>query len=349
MEIIDRVLSELEVGPATTFGGMTVYALFGRENGAEPRYLTLDRALGAGEIRIGEVGDGGHVSELRIENRGKRPVLLLDGEELVGAKQNRVLNVTVLCPAGETLVIPVSCVEAGRWAWSGSRDLAAAQYLMYSAGRAAKAEQVACSVSSGRGFSSDQSAVWDGIARKMRSLRTPSATSAMRDVFERRSQDIDEYVGAFPAQGCQCGGIFAIGGRPSGVELFDHEATLRALLPKLVRSYALDAIETVAISGREDAAQEVPCSGAVAGFLLEIRQAKTEVRPGVGLGQDVRLTSSRIVGGGLVHEDRVVHLSAFRKQKGTSGAGPNGDGITRNEDGPSARMSPMSRRRGGRG
>ena len=46
-------------------------------------------------------------------------LLMLDGEELVGAKKNRVLNVTVLIAAQSDTVIPVSCVEQGRWSyWS---------------------------------------------------------------------------------------------------------------------------------------------------------------------------------------------------------------------------------------
>ena len=45
-------------------------------------------------------------------------VLLYDGEELVGAKQNRILNVSVLVGAGAKMPIPVSCVEQGRWARS---------------------------------------------------------------------------------------------------------------------------------------------------------------------------------------------------------------------------------------
>jgi len=36
------------------------------------------------------------VPELLVINQGERAVLLVDGEELVGAKQNRVLNTSVL-------------------------------------------------------------------------------------------------------------------------------------------------------------------------------------------------------------------------------------------------------------
>ena len=43
------------------------------------------------------------------------PVLLMEGETVTGGRQNRVLNVSVLIPAGATIDIPVSCVEQGRW------------------------------------------------------------------------------------------------------------------------------------------------------------------------------------------------------------------------------------------
>ena len=44
---------------------------------------------------------------------------MLDGEELIGAKQNRILNTTVLVAAHTEVTIPVSCVEQGRWGYRG--------------------------------------------------------------------------------------------------------------------------------------------------------------------------------------------------------------------------------------
>jgi hypothetical protein len=43
--------------------------------------------------------------------------LLLDGEQLVGAKQNRIPNMIVLVAAQTEVTIPVSCVEQGRWGY----------------------------------------------------------------------------------------------------------------------------------------------------------------------------------------------------------------------------------------
>src|SRR5438105_6220871 len=81
----------------------------------QPAYVTLDQALEQRTVTIDEVSEAGSVPELKVVNRGVLPVLLVDGEELVGAKQNRVLNLTILVAPGTTTVIPVSCVEAGRW------------------------------------------------------------------------------------------------------------------------------------------------------------------------------------------------------------------------------------------
>src|SRR5438876_9900087 len=88
---------------------------------AAPAYLTLDEALASDDIEITEVSEAGQVSELKVTVKGAAPVLLLDGEELIGAKQNRVLNLTILAPAHRATKIPVSCVEAGRWRHASAR------------------------------------------------------------------------------------------------------------------------------------------------------------------------------------------------------------------------------------
>ncbi len=68
-----------------------------------------------GHIEVKELTEGGNVNTIHINNKGEVPVLILDGEEIQGAKQNRMVNATImLFPVQETEV-PVSCVEQGRW------------------------------------------------------------------------------------------------------------------------------------------------------------------------------------------------------------------------------------------
>lgn len=77
-------------------------------------YLLLDEALADGSIEVEEVDNSGSVPELKVINNSPQMVLILDGEELVGAKQNRIINTTILIQGKSTTVIPVSCVEQGR-------------------------------------------------------------------------------------------------------------------------------------------------------------------------------------------------------------------------------------------
>ena len=68
-----------------------------------------------------EVSEQGDVPNLLFENLGDRKVLLVDGDELVGAKQNRIINTTILLGGKSSTVIPVSCVEQGRWSYDSPR------------------------------------------------------------------------------------------------------------------------------------------------------------------------------------------------------------------------------------
>ena len=102
-------------GRAVRVGGVEVD--FARAAGGQHRHAGAE-ALDAGLARVEEVSEGGSVPELRFTNSAAMPILIVDGEELVGAKQNRVANLTILAPAKTTIRIPVSCVEAGRWRYS---------------------------------------------------------------------------------------------------------------------------------------------------------------------------------------------------------------------------------------
>src|SRR6266849_5450815 len=80
-------------------------------------YRTLDEALARSTLDVTEINQAGSVPLLQVTNKDDAPVFLMAGEHLVGAKQNRVLNASILVPARSELPIPVSCVEAGRWSY----------------------------------------------------------------------------------------------------------------------------------------------------------------------------------------------------------------------------------------
>ena len=144
MKLIKETLKRIAVGHPRTFAGLSVYPLTGGTVGS-PRYTILDEALRAGTARVTETSESGSVPELAFHNDGDPPVLVLDGEELAGAKQNRIVNLTILVPGKTKVVIPVSCVEAGRWA-SMSDEFASTEQVMYARARKGKFAGVSASI-----------------------------------------------------------------------------------------------------------------------------------------------------------------------------------------------------------
>ena len=120
MELILEAVGGARIGEPACYKNLAVFPLFGSRL-RQADYLTLDEALEQKCSEVTEVSEGGSVPELKFVNSGARPVFLLDGEQLIGAKQNRVLNLSILVAGGKTIIIPVSCVEAGRWRHS-TRD-----------------------------------------------------------------------------------------------------------------------------------------------------------------------------------------------------------------------------------
>ena len=304
MSIIATTLEALNLGEPTVHRNLAVFPLLGGHPGRPP-YDTLKEALDAGTVTIAEVSEGGSVPRLALDNRGVRPILVIDGEELVGAKQNRVLNLTILAPAGKLTVLPVSCVEQGRWSYR-SRHFEDQGRILFGKARAAKAARVSeCKAFRG-GNDADQGEVWGHIADKMGAMRVNSPSMAMEDIYTRNAPRLEEFVAAFRPLDGQAGAVFCINGRIETIELFAWTDTLARLLPKLVRGSAIDAIEEY-----RDAVP-APARAEVEALLKRVAKAPAAPFQAVGLGEDLRLQAPGLSGGALAAEGELLHLCAFQ-------------------------------------
>jgi hypothetical protein len=302
MTAINRALQAVTLGEVQSFANLQITPLLAQASGTAD-YLTLAEAQALGLAVVTEVSESGSVPTLLLENTADRAVFLLDGEELIGAKQNRILNLTLLVPAKATLEIPVSCVEQGRWSHR-TEEFESAERTFFSKGRARKAARVSESLRESGRRNSDQGEVWEDISCKMASMKVNSSTHAIADAYEHFSGSVDEYVAAFKTSDTQVGACFSINGKIRGVELFDVSATCSKLMPKLIRSYALDAIEE---------RQEIASSGSqsIRDFIQAVATAPADSFKALGEGEDLRIHSTSIAGGALTACDRVVHLCAF--------------------------------------
>ena len=117
------ILYELEhvtIGPVQRINNLHIVALLTKKS-TRRSYEFLDEALSDGRAKLTELSDSGSVPRIKFVNYAKRPILMIDGEELLGCKQNRILNLSVLAPVNTEIEIPVSCVERNRWNHSSSQ------------------------------------------------------------------------------------------------------------------------------------------------------------------------------------------------------------------------------------
>jgi hypothetical protein len=320
MNPITDMLEALVHGHESRFDNLTVVPLVGAPK-PPPRYDTLDAALARGTLAVTEVSTAGHVPEIRLVNTGDRPVFVMEGEEVVGAKQNRTINLSILVPARSDVIAPVTCVEAGRW-HARSTQFASSPRTHFAEGRAAKSRQVSQSLFAKGVARADQAQVWDAIAQKSERLAVSSRTGAMADVFESCASRVEDYVAAVHPTDGQVGVVLLIDDECVGLDAFDHTGTLQALLPKIVRGYALDAIDRRGMESGNRADLATSTAGGSDGyptlaqrvhaFVQGVANASARSFAAVGLGESWRALAPHVCASALVVDDRPVHVSAFR-------------------------------------
>lgn len=301
MGLLAKFLQQVQIGSPQAHGNLSIYPLR-TPNGHQRGYRILDEALKTGEIEVKEVNESGSVPSLSVHNTGMLPVLLIVGEELVGAKQNRVLNTSLLVPAQSELQIPVSCVERGRWSYRSQR-FSSEQTTSHFYLRKVQTENVTASLRAKSEYDADQRAVWGEIDRKMAMHDSSSNTSALHDIYMEQDSYLNEYLETFGVPEAE-GVLITINNEVAGVDLFDHHETLQLLWDKLLRGYALDAVERKSMS-------PVETQKDVQAFITSTQDALEEVYESVGLGQDVRLSNDIVAGSSLFWQERPVHISLF--------------------------------------
>src|SRR5260370_24034570 len=125
MPKLREVAPRVRVGRSISRRNLTIFPLFTDGETIPATYLPVGAAIRTGAGKVTEISEGGSVPNLAIENLGVIPVLIIDGEELIGARQNRIANLTILAPGMKTIQIPVSGVERGRWGSQGGMAIRA--------------------------------------------------------------------------------------------------------------------------------------------------------------------------------------------------------------------------------
>src|ERR1700730_11094474 len=303
----------LRLGSPQTAGRLTLLPVF--HDGPALEYVTFADAQKDGSAEITEVGEAGAVSTLEVTTSSKVPVLMIDGEILIGLKQNRVLNTTILVPAKTTLNVPVACVEAGRWRRATSKA-GRADYALSPKIRAMKRHSVTLSARASGKFTADQGAVWDEVAGSLGDLGVHSETLAYSDIEKQRRPEIQDRLSPLRAGPGRSRDLLSwfrrdrgrsgvpplIGGEPVAFDLFDRPSTLAGMWQGLIGSYIAESLVPNPSNEPTDLEAAVEwIRGAGAGEATR-HQA-------VGLGESVSITGPKHETSALVVDGVAIHIA----------------------------------------
>lgn len=293
-------LPEVRIADRICHGALAVFPLF-TESKTSVDYLLSDEAISAGSVTVEEISESGSVPTLLVDNRADSAVLFLEGEELRGAKQNRVLNISLLVAPKNRTAIPVSCVEHGRWRHL-SKHFASGSYSSSKLRHILK-KTVSRSAREGHGHTSDQGEVWKEVSRQMGSLGSHSPTGAMADTYDAFQGRLAEFREKLKYVEGASGLAVAVGSKVVSVDLFDKASTCQKVWNRLLEGVVLDALEEGTVEASAEAEQ-------VRGMLAALQDASWQKAPGIGLGEELRadLEDDRHASA-LIRDETVVHGS----------------------------------------
>jgi hypothetical protein len=300
----DFLREPVRVGDPDVHGPLAVFPLFAGPPRLE--YVAFADACARG-LTIKELEHGASVNDLTVLNPTDLNVLLYEGEEVLGAQQNRTFDVSVLVPAQAALRVPVSCVEHGRW--DGARHgeaFSPAPQAAYPELRRMKNRAARARVTAGLEARADQGAVWAEVAERSARHTVGSPTDAMHDIYEHRRRDLAGFVAAIQLHPEQTGALVAIGGDITVLDHVSRTDAFATLHGPLVQGYALDALDA-----RDAAPPEADDARA---FVDRLARTRVTEHDGIGLGRDARFAAGGVSGAALVAGDELVQLTAFAEE-----------------------------------
>lgn len=306
---LKRVLERARLGNPQTHENLTIFPLLDEvQEGVA--YLALKEAFEMDLVEVEEVSEGGSVPNLKIRNKAPQPVLLVDGEELKGAKQNRIVNTSLLIAAESEEVIPVSCTEQGRWSYT-SRRFGDSGIMMNAKARYKKSMRIRANLMRKAAYDAEQGKIWEDVRKLHHTNLTHSSTGAMWDAFEQKGKDLADYLRAFSIQPNQKGIIVFLNGHLFAIDYVSQHSACAHLHDKWVKSHAIEAIAMSKESGHI-----VDMELEARRFLREVMETNPVSRhKPVGLGEDHRFDNNTWGGASLMHEELPIHFTAFNKRK----------------------------------
>lgn len=297
-------MKKIEIGEPLFQRNLLMYPLYRKDKGHFREDIkTIDEAYKEDFGKFEELKEPS-VNRIIFKNSGNFPVFAIDGEEVIGAFQNRVINTAFFSEPNTVIEVPVSCVEERRWEGGGS--FTSSGVALYPSLRTILLKTTNKSLSLNKTYHSDQSIVWRSIRNTLNSLRISSFTLSIHDAFKAYESQIEWYLENIDL-GDASGLIAFAGDKFICMDLFVSPYILEKFKKKILRGYALDALLL------RDRPTDFINKDKVKEIIVKVVKIRMKKFDGIGKGIEYRGEGENLIVRGFKKEENedFLHLAVF--------------------------------------
>jgi hypothetical protein len=225
-----------------------------------------------------QMGDSAEVNRLALTNKSGKALVLIAGEMILGGRQDRIVGHDCIIESSNTPVpLDVFCVEHGRWSGGVAFGENASAGVASGSGRGAGSGSGSGVASAGPGSGGtigmtapmalpnirekaqakkSQDEVWTAVAETVTVNAASTSTGTLKSVYQdkRVNTKLDGYERAFKdklSAGNIVGVVAAIDGKIVSADVFANHSLFQAYWPKMLKSYALEAVSTTTAGAQQ--------------------------------------------------------------------------------------------------
>jgi len=275
-------------------------------------YISGPKAIKEDLIQVKEVSESGSVNNLFVFNLSDKYVFFMDGDILMGAKQNRVLNTSVLLAPNSKITLPVSCIEQGRWSRVSAKFMDS-DHIVPLKIRAGKSRTVSENLSARSEFDAGQGEVWKNVEDYQVSFNIKSPTGSLSDVYDKEKDNFDTFIKNFPINNDANGLALFSDRQLLNIDVFNRTDIYQEYFPKILRSTAMEISH---LKEKENNLEEVEALYKTQSTFDLLEKIEHTKHPGVAAGEENRFDSENLTGFELKFKNDLIHLTALNIEKG---------------------------------
>jgi hypothetical protein len=301
---INNLLDSIEVGNPVYNGNLTVIPIYKNVKNNSYNFVLLEEALEKKYLNITEL-EGGNVPQVKITNKSDRTIFLMGGEIITGCKQDRIVaRDIIISPKKENLIVPVYCIEQGRWSYNSNNFYSKKNLGTYKLRAEAQKSD------------GEQSKIWNQVSKYVNKNRVKTKSFNYQDIYENKEvkQKIvsieKNLIKKINLKSNTTGVIIAVGDQVVSIDIFISSYMFVKYWPKILKSSAFTSVN-------DNNKRGATLKKAVE-YIQKLKSKDYTKKEAIDLGEEYSLINKELNVNSIIYKDNVIHLAGFPGEEAIS-------------------------------